>query len=126
MLALADHIVCLNKLADAEQEYKDCLHEKLNRQCTLVPDTDCWLYTGGSILSCGQIRIKVGTRTYHVGRIAAWLYVGGFEIWDSRLEVVHTCRHLSCFNPDHLRIVSGRSEALRIINRLRRLKRTKR
>ncbi len=95
----------------ADQDLRDRVHERLNARCELDHGTGCWIYTGNWDAR-GISKVRVGVRSYTVSRVAAWLYVAGFQLWDERW-VYHgaECPHPACFNPGHLVIARNRQEA---------------
>jgi hypothetical protein len=95
----------------ADQTLRDRVHQRLNERCQLDPETGCWIYTGNWD-DRGTSRVRVGVRTYTLTRVAAWLYVAGFELWDARW-VYHlgVCPNPACFNPEHLAVAADRAAA---------------
>jgi hypothetical protein len=85
---------------------KDRLHGLLVERCETDPLTGCCIYTGAWNRH-GQGVVKVKSRTYLVSRVAAWVYLGGFDLPDMTVKVRHRrgCPHPACFAVDHLRVV---------------------
>ena len=68
----------------------------------------CWIWSGGSTKK-GYGRTSFGNSTYYTHRLAYSLFVN--EITKNML-IDHTCRNRTCCNPDHLREVSNKQNAL--------------
>lgn len=103
-------IFSLNRHDDADQTIKDRIHARLLARSESDHETGCLIYTG-SWDHAGKVKLRVGQRYYWLPRIAAWLFIEGFELWSARVPY-HTCRSPACFNPDHLAIAESHSEAL--------------
>lgn len=84
---------------------KDAIHARLLTRCEYDPATNCWVYTGAWDKN-GLGAMKVGGRLVPVHRVSAWIYRGGFDLWDRSVKVRHRCKNCcpACFNPDHLAI----------------------
>lgn len=74
----------------------------------LCPTTGCWLWTG-VITHAGYGAVSVQGKTRRAHR-AFWMYRHGHI--PSTVYLDHWCRVRSCVNPDHLRPVSPRENAL--------------
>src|SRR5215831_9613653 len=112
LLNLDDDILELEAFDDMEQALKDRVHQRLSERCEVDHATGCWIYTG-AWGEDGQGKVRVGYKVYPVSRVAAWLYLKGFRLWDVPL-VLHKrwCPHPACFNPDHLVIVDDLAKRL--------------
>ena len=98
-----------------EEHLKDVIHERLNKRCELDAETGCWVYCGYWD-RYGTGRIRVGNDVYSVQRVAAWIYLGNFELWDRR-RVYHRscCPNPACFNPDHIQVIDGHPSPYRLL-----------
>ncbi len=67
----------------------------------------CWEWTGKRCVGYGHIFVDGESRVTH--RIALMLL--GYNVPDE-LHVDHVCRNRACCNPDHLRLVTPRVNAL--------------
>lgn len=118
-LSLESHVLDLERRDASEQEFKDKIHALLQSRCEVDFGTGCWVYTGCWEKS-GIAKIRVGTRIYCVPRVAAWLYLRGFSLWDGQV-VGRRCQTPACFNPDHLLIHLDQAQAIRRQNAAGRL-----
>ena len=77
----------------------DNLAARLDRLCTPVPESGCWLWTGATTpTGYGKITASTGVTTY--AHRLSWVLRHG-EI-PSGAYVCHKCDTPSCINPDHL------------------------
>lgn len=87
------------------------LRERFDAKWTPEPNTGCWLWIDAIPLKqngYGRINVfRKGPQRAH--RIAWELYRGPIP---RGLVVDHICRVRSCVNPDHLRVVTRRQNAL--------------
>jgi hypothetical protein len=90
--------------APDEEQLKDRVHERLLPQCEVDPETECWIFVGGWNRS-GQGVVRIGGKQHAASRVAAWVYLGGFDLDDPSVRVKHTCQSPACINPDHLLVV---------------------
>lgn len=100
----------LDRFAAADQRLRDTIHERLLRRCEADPRTGCQIFTGCWVKD-GRGYIRVGRRVYPLARVSAWLYIPGFQLWDSRL-ISRVCDSPACLEPSHLRVVESRQEQL--------------
>lgn len=105
-----DHVLGFNADDGDEQALKDRVHALLQdpARCEVDPASGCWVYTGAWEAD-GEGRLRVGRAVYAVARVAAWLYLPGYDFWDTTRVVHASCRNPACFNPEHLRVVAGGS-----------------
>jgi hypothetical protein len=111
LLSLDESVLGLERFDSEEDAIKDAIHAIFQERCELDPITGCWVYTGCWERS-GHGKIRVGRRVYCTARVAAWLYLPGFSLWEERI-VKRRCNTPACFNPDHLEIVGNQAEALK-------------
>jgi len=99
--------------ADPIQDLKDDAHERLHLLIEEDGGTGCWVYTGPWQRD-GNGVIRVGGRQWTAHRVAAWVYLGGFELGDPAVRVEHDAEGCcpACVNPEHL-TVTRRAAALR-------------
>lgn len=77
-----------------------------------VPD-GCWLWTASKVRGYGQFRVTIARGKYRMlkaHRVAYELCKGPIP---EGLPLDHLCRVPACVNPDHLEIVSARTNTLR-------------
>lgn len=65
----------------------------------LVTPAGCWEWAGSR--RSGYGRVWVGRKQFSVHRLAAALWIEGFD-YDGPLLACHHCDNPPCFNPDHL------------------------
>jgi hypothetical protein len=106
---------CSDLDARSLEDLKDQLHQKLLEQSEPDPETDCWVWTGLWDRT-GHGIIKVNGQQFTVARVAAWIYLGGFDLWDNGIRVLHlrTCSASACFNYTHLIIKRSRVAAAQV------------
>ena len=111
-LTLHDHILGLERFDADEQRFKDAVHARLLARTEIDFATGCHIYTGAWEKS-GLARMRVGRRVYNVPRVAAWLYIRGFHLWDIR-RAAHrpSCPHPACYAREHLIVLADQAEAL--------------
>lgn len=68
----------------------------------------CWLWTG-SLLPGGYGTVSISMKPYLVHRLSWVVYRGEIP---SGMVIDHMCRVRNCVNPDHLRVVTQRTNAL--------------
>jgi HNH endonuclease len=88
------------------------LRDRLLKQITADPDSDCWLWTG-YVDPAGYASIRVGgggSAELTVQRAAYQLFVGPIP---EGLTIDHLCRVRHCANPEHLEAVTMRENTLR-------------
>ncbi len=80
---------------------------RIEANITPEPNTGCWLWTGASCLGYGTLFVRnKRTRAHravwelHRGPIPAGMFID------------HMCRVKSCVNPDHLRVVTKKTNNL--------------
>ena len=88
---------------------KDKLHEHFLYEGKVEIDYEsgCWIYTSGwDNLGYGTIRVRLpeGSRIRKAHRLAAWAYIGGFELNDQSIVIMQSCGQPACINFDHLEI----------------------
>lgn len=66
-------------------------------------EDECWIWTG-YVGQSGHGHMTVRGRTVGVHRVSAWMYLG--LDMDSDLVVHHTCENKTCFNPQHLELMT--------------------
>lgn len=112
LLDLEDHILGLDRFDAAEQDLKDLIHERLQARTEVDSRTGCTIYTGAWEQN-GLAKVRVGRRVYSITRVAAWLYLPGFKLWDVR-RVGHKpcCPNPACFSVDHLVVLADQAESL--------------
>ncbi len=83
------------------------IRERFDEKWIPEPNTGCWLWLGKlTPLGYSRIRNPVGA----FGHRVAWeLYRGPIP---AGMVIDHICRERSCVNPDHLRVVSRRTNAV--------------
>lgn len=84
------------------------LRERFDARWVAEPNTGCWLW-GDALSVYGYGHIRHGGRNLLAHRAGWGLYRGDIP---EGLVIDHMCRVRSCVNPDHLRVVSPRTNAL--------------
>lgn len=74
---------------------------------------DCWEWMGSRHKKAGYGKYKIDGKTWVAHRLAWTLLVGPIP---PGLTIDHLCRVTHCVNPDHLELVSGRTNLLRGFN----------
>lgn len=69
----------------------------------------CWEWT--SMTSSGYGRFWTGYRSVPAHRVSFMLRSGFVPVGEAQLD--HLCRNRACVNPDHLQVVSARTNTLR-------------
>lgn len=107
-----------NAKRHTEEDRRDMIHDRLMNRHELDRKTGCWIYTGAWHQN-GHALIRVGEKRYSVPKVAAWLWIGGFELTDKRIYVLHKpcCRNPACFNPEHLRVMKSIGQANKVMRR---------
>ncbi len=113
LLSLDDHPILLEAFDSGDQALKDLIHDRIQANVELDPNTSCMIYTGFWEAGSGQAKIRIGARIYPLCRAAAWVYLPGFRLWGKNLAV-RTCDSPACANPEHLVVAADRSEAIRL------------
>lgn len=86
------------------------IRERFDSKWTPEPNTGCWLWLDAprsAEVEYGTLKIGNSNKTAH--RLAWELYRGPIP---DGLIIDHVCRVKACVNPDHLRIVTPRENAL--------------
>lgn len=112
LLTLDSHILGLDQFDGAEQDFKDVIHARLQERTEIDFRSGCTLYTGAWEVN-GQAKMRVGRRVYSITRVAAWLYLKGFALWDVR-RAAHKpcCPNPACYATEHLVILADQAESL--------------
>lgn len=92
-----------------QADVKDALHARLMPRCELDPLTGCWIWTGAWQDESGLGVIRVAGESVMVSRVAAWVYLGGFDFFDTSFNIVHidACPNPACWNYEHLLVKGG-------------------
>jgi len=81
-----------------KENYPQTVREHIERRTMTVPESGCWLWTGGTNnLLYGHF--KVEGKNYYAHRASYELHKGPIP---DGYEVCHTCDVPLCVNPDHL------------------------
>lgn len=89
----------------SEEDYKNSLIERTERNVVVDWDTGCWLWSMGAYRNgYGRIRVRVNgvRKTCVAHRVYYELYRGEIP---KELELDHLCRNRICVNPWHLEAV---------------------
>ena len=73
------------------------------------PEGECWMWTGSKNDHMGYGRVTIRQEQFYVHRLSYELFVGPIP---EGLVIDHICRKPSCLNPDHLRAVTQRDNAV--------------
>ncbi len=108
------------------EQLKDRTHERLCEQCQEDEATGCVLFLGTWDRQKGRGLIRVAGKQYFAHRVAAWCYLGGFDLDDPDVSVIHTgCPEdtPACCAHEHLTVVRGGRQAVaRLLAELGRTK----
>lgn len=99
---------------DDHAELQERLHTALWRSVTQAGD--CWPCPLSHSAN-GVPRLWVYGKMWPAARIAAWLWLEAFDLFDSTVRIVRAaeCAYpKSCISPDHLSVVHARRNRLRI------------
>ena len=84
------------------------VRERFDSNWTPEPNTGCWLWTG-SANKAGYGHTKHNGTTWVAHRLGWTLYRGPIP---EGMFIDHMCRQKGCVNPDHLRLVTPRINAI--------------
>ena len=96
------------------EDLKDGVHERLLQAIEHDHDEGHWVFTG-SWQPSGHGVLRVAGRQYVASRVAAWVWLGGFDLEDATVRVEHRkcCRVPACVCPQHLRVVRAQAAVAR-------------
>ncbi len=90
------------------QALKDKAHKLLLGYCEVDPDTGCWIWTRSWHPRTEHGLLWVAGRAFTTHRVAYWVYVGGFDLFDPTVRIYHRrCQVPACFNYEHLARAHG-------------------
>ena len=88
----------------------DELYERLRSRLVTCRRTGCWEYP--STDRDGNIGLmRVGDGQYTASKVAAWVWLGGFDLADRSVRVEHVCGNPYCCHYEHLRVVVAPPES---------------
>lgn len=81
-----------------DQDLKDEVHGRICNPYLWEkdPHTGCDIWIGGDWDEDGCGRIRVAGQQFQLHRVIAWVYLGGFDLFDSRVQVRHLCSNPAC------------------------------
>lgn len=79
----------------------------------IINSNGCWIRISSTKrLYFDYNKVTIGGVKYRLHVLTAYVFIGGFSLWNNLPFICHKCNNSGCFNPEHLYIGTNKSNML--------------